>query len=45
MTRKLYCSQCEILAINNVPCHEQGCPNAKKYPKGNEVPPWRKRKK
>ena len=21
------CSQCEALVINNVPCHEIGCPN------------------
>jgi hypothetical protein len=24
------CSQCEAMVINGVPCHEQGCPNAKK---------------
>jgi hypothetical protein len=23
------CSQCEAMVINGVPCHEQGCPNAK----------------
>lgn len=22
------CSQCDALAINGVPCHETGCPNA-----------------
>lgn len=22
------CSQCEASAINGVPCHERGCPNA-----------------
>lgn len=22
------CNSCEMLAINNVPCHEQGCPEA-----------------
>lgn len=21
------CSQCEVVVINNVACHEQGCPN------------------
>lgn len=21
------CSQCEVLVINGVPCHERGCPN------------------
>lgn len=24
---KVSCSQCEALVINNVPCHETGCPN------------------
>ena len=23
------CSQCEVLVIQNVACHETGCPNAK----------------
>ncbi len=26
-TYKVKCSCCEALAINNVPCHETGCPN------------------
>lgn len=25
---RVRCSQCEALAINGVPCHETGCPNA-----------------
>jgi hypothetical protein len=24
------CDQCEMLSINGTPCHEIGCPNAKK---------------
>ncbi|MFN0317542.1 MAG: hypothetical protein ACKVQA_21160 [Burkholderiales bacterium] len=24
------CDQCQMLSINGVPCHEIGCPNAKK---------------
>lgn len=24
------CDQCEVLVINNVPCHEHGCPNRDK---------------
>lgn len=31
------CSRCEILVINNTPCHETGCPNARKgYYKAGE---------
>ena len=26
----LHCDQCEMLSINGIPCHEIGCPNAKK---------------
>jgi len=26
----LHCDQCEALAINGVPCHEQGCPHKSK---------------
>jgi hypothetical protein len=26
---RLHCSQCLALFINNVPCHETGCPNSK----------------
>ena len=22
------CTQCDLLSINGVPCHEHGCPNA-----------------
>jgi len=22
------CSQCQARVINNIPCHEEGCPNA-----------------
>jgi hypothetical protein len=29
-TYKITCNQCDILVINNTPCHETGCPNAKK---------------
>lgn len=28
--RKIKCDQCEILVINNMVCHEQGCPNTPK---------------
>ena len=24
---RIRCSQCEALVINNLPCHETGCPN------------------
>ncbi len=24
------CSQCEACFVNGVPCHEHGCPNARK---------------
>jgi len=24
---RVWCSQCEALCINGVPCHERGCPN------------------
>lgn len=27
---RLRCSQCEAVAINGHPCHETGCPNARK---------------
>jgi len=30
-TRTLHCDSCEILAINNIACHEHGCPDAWKY--------------
>ena len=26
----MHCDQCEMLSINGVPCHETGCPNARK---------------
>jgi hypothetical protein len=29
-TRKVKCDQCDILVINNVVCHETGCPNKKR---------------
>lgn len=34
------CSQCEVLVINGVACHEIGCPNATKDCKGcdDQVP-------
>lgn len=25
---QVYCPRCEALAIQGVPCHERGCPNA-----------------
>ena len=28
-TIKVSCSQCEAVTINNVPCHETGCPHQK----------------
>jgi hypothetical protein len=27
-TKKVTCDQCDVLVINNVICHEHGCPNA-----------------
>jgi len=27
---KITCDQCDILVINNVVCHETGCPNTQK---------------
>ena len=33
-TYKVKCSQCDALAINGIPCHEQGCPNQKHECKG-----------
>ena len=27
---RIKCNQCQMLAINSVPCHETGCPNSKK---------------
>ena len=29
-TKTPVCDQCQILVINNVPCHEFGCPNKNK---------------
>lgn len=26
----MHCDQCEMLSIQGVPCHETGCPNARK---------------
>lgn len=26
----MYCSQCEVVIINDVICHEHGCPNSHK---------------
>ncbi len=38
------CSQCEVLVINGVACHEHGCPNAVHECKGcNELVPMRVR--
>lgn len=28
--RKITCDQCDVLVINNVVCHEHGCPNKNK---------------
>ena len=28
--KRLTCDSCQILAINGVACHEQGCPNGHK---------------
>ena len=34
---RCHCDQCNMLVINNTPCHETGCPNTNKgYYKGNE---------
>jgi hypothetical protein len=30
------CSQCEVLVIQGVPCHETGCPNARKSRESEE---------
>ena len=27
---RINCDQCQAVSINGVPCHEQGCPNARK---------------
>ncbi len=29
-THRVSCSQCEALVINQTPCHEHGCPNARR---------------
>lgn len=26
---RVLCSQCQAMVINNIPCHETGCPNEK----------------
>lgn len=31
---RVCCSQCQMMAINGTPTHEQGCPNAKHECKG-----------
>lgn len=37
MDNQVYCNQCNIAVINNVVCHETGCPNTNKgYNKGNK---------
>lgn len=30
MAKRIRCDQCVVLVINNVICHEIGCPNSKK---------------
>lgn len=34
------CSQCEALCINNVACHERGCPNIPREPPPEEPEDW-----
>jgi hypothetical protein len=36
---RVRCSQCEALVINGVPCHETGCPNAKRRQRIDEDEP------
>ena len=28
--KKVHCDQCQVLVINNVVCHEHGCPTQRK---------------
>lgn len=35
-TDRVACSQCEAICINNVACHEHGCPNKKKRIKNED---------
>lgn len=44
---RVWCNQCEALAINGTPCHETGCPNSRQpwkrafgycYPENIELP-------
>lgn len=28
--RKVSCDQCQLVVINGIPCHEHGCPNARR---------------
>jgi len=30
-TCQVACSQCVAAVINNMPCHEEGCPNARRH--------------
>ena len=34
----MWCSQCEMLSINGVPCHGRGCPNEHKVWDPNALP-------
>ena len=36
-TLHCHCSQCDLVCINGVPCHEQGCPDAWQ---GVPIPCW-----
>jgi hypothetical protein len=27
---RVRCSQCEAVCVNGIPCHERGCPNARR---------------
>lgn len=41
MAKKLiniHCDSCEAVAINNVACHEQGCPDSWREPFGDHLP-------
>lgn len=41
---RISCDQCAAVVINNIPCHEHGCPNAMHECNGcNELIPMRQK--
>lgn len=36
MDNPMTCDRCDMVSINGIPCHETGCPNAKKEWNGEE---------